>query len=303
MDDDEEDVEWLWNFGDGVVIDEDEIANVPYTKVAYTYEDLLPVMARIGRSEGVDLIHDYRVRSELVNTNMGTLSLCQLDRGEMLRKVGAIDALLFTLFEVRALISCGDRIDTQTGAFELAITCWQALRDLACGSIGNRTAIRLHRQGGINGLELMISYLKSFDGLLWHEMDELNLCLVTAVIGTMRNVSHKTHENCQFLHDNGASNLLIRRLLSGPHVGSSLPEQSQPWREGSYRAVGSLLNIAEEYGPCLELCSSDADLISILVESWGCNKRLKPVFQSLLQSAKSTLPNDQYNSAWDECLL
>lgn len=302
MDDDGGD-EWQWRFGDGVVLDGDEISNAPYVKIAYTCEDLLPVMSRIGKSEGVDLIDDYRARSELVKTNMGTLCLCQFDRGEMLRVVGAIDSLLSTLFEIRPLISYGDRIDAQTAAFDLAIPCWQALRDLACGSIGNRTAIRLYRQGDINGLELMISYLKAFDSLSWHEMDELSLFLVTAVIGAMRNVSHKTRVNCQVLHENGASILLIRRLLSGPHTGNSLPEQSQPWREGSYRAVGSLLNIAEEYGPCLELCSSNADLISILVESWGCNKRLKSVFQSLLQSAKSTLPTDQYNAAWDECLL
>ena len=301
--DDDEDAEWLWKFGDDVVLDEEIIAKSPCKRVVYTCEDLLPVIARIGRSEGVDVIEDYGVRSELAKTNMGTLRLCQFDRGELLRGVGAIDSLLSTLFEVRLLIRCGDRTQTQTAAFELAVACWQALRDLACGSIGNRTAIRLYRQGHMNGLELMISYLKSFDGLLWNEMDKLSLCLVTAVIGAMRNVSHKTHENCEVLHDNGASILLIRRLLGGPHVGSSLPEQSQPWREGSYRAVGSLLNIAEEYGPCLELCSSNADLISILVESWGCNKRLKDVFQSLLHSAKSTLTNDQYNAAWEECLL
>jgi len=132
-------------------------------------------------------------------------------------------------------------------------------------------------------------------------MNGLELELVTAVIGALRNVTHKTPENCQPCHELGVSSLLIWRLVhaSGSPPTCSLPDQSQPWREVCFRAAGTLINIAEEYRPCLEQCSSNACLISILIESWGTNKRLVGMFRSLLESARTILPPEEYMEQWD----
>ena len=294
---DDQALEWFWRYGDHAMeVAEATVGIKPYIKVAYSTEDLSHVAARIGELlDGTDLIDDYTERTALIKINMGSLRLCQLERGELIREVGGIDSLLATLFEVSRWIQCGERSDIQTAASHLAIACWKALRELACGSIGNRIAIRLYEQEHISGLGLMINFLRLFEEVTWEDMDALQIDLVTAVIGTMRNASHRTYENCKDLHDNGATTLLAVRVSQGrSSVGFSLPEQSQPWREGCFRAAGTLLNIAEEYEPCLKCCSTNPSVIAILLESWGSNKRLAVVFSSLLKSSREGLTHDEY---------
>ena len=298
----DEDLEWCGTYGnDRTEAAEAENASKSFVKVSYCREDLLRVVARIGGLEGADLIEDYKERTALIKINMGNLRLCQLDRGELLREMGSIDCLLATLVEVKHWIRCGERSETQASAWHLTIACWQALRDLACGSIGNRSAIRLYKHQNVSGLDLMTNYLELVEEVTWKDMDDLQIRLATAVIGAMRNASHGTYENCKHLHDNGATILLMGRLIEGTSsFGYSLPEQLLPWREGCFRAAGTLLNIAEEYDPCLKSCSISPPVISILLESWGFNKRLRGVFCLMLTYAKEALTQNEYNATWND---
>jgi hypothetical protein len=315
----EEENGWLWGFDSDILVDDgDESAAKSQQEsadvVAWNREDLVPVIRRIGTaSEGIVSSQNLRERASLVTTHMGSLSLCQVDyRGELLREVGAIDALLSTLFELRSRIMrksttpmVGTRDEAREEVHLLATVSWKALRELACGSIGNRTAIRMYDQNGaINGLELLVSYLEVYHEVPWHTLNATELNLVTAVIGVLRNVTHKTPENCEPLFDYGVAPLLIWRLLDGLEGGAAteLPDQNQPWREACFRCAGTLLNLTEEHTPCLELCSTNPVLVAVLVDSWGANKRLSQVLHDLLESAKAKLPADEYLPAWEELI-
>eukprot|EP00546_Thalassionema_frauenfeldii_P009602 CAMPEP_0178909824 /NCGR_PEP_ID=MMETSP0786-20121207/8751_1 /TAXON_ID=186022 /ORGANISM="Thalassionema frauenfeldii, Strain CCMP 1798" /LENGTH=157 /DNA_ID=CAMNT_0020581997 /DNA_START=203 /DNA_END=673 /DNA_ORIENTATION=+ len=152
---------------------------------------------------------DYKYRTLLIKKNMGCLRLCQLDRGELLREVGAIEALLDTLTEVNKCIESNSE-HFQIEAIELAIASWGALRELACGSIGNRTAIRKFKdENDVDGIMWIAKYLMSYHKIPWSDMNDSEIRLVTAVIGVARNVTHKTPENCIQCHDCGISSLLI----------------------------------------------------------------------------------------------
>jgi hypothetical protein len=301
---DEQDLEWHWIHGDDAIEAAEAVTESnSYVKVAYSHEDLQCVFERIRGLEGTDAIEEYDECTVLIKINMGNLRLCQLDRGELIRELGGIGCLLTTLVEVKRWMQYGERNEIQTAAWNLVLVCWRALRDLACGSIGNRTAIRHYKHEHTSGLDLMIYYLKLFDDLMWEDMDDLQVDLVTAVIGAMRNASHATYENCKDLHDNGATALLVGRLLQGTSpIGLSLPEQCQPWREGCFRAAGTLLNIAEEYDPCLQSCSTNPSVISILIASWGSNRRLRHVFSLMLACAAENLTQDEYDAAWNDHL-
>jgi hypothetical protein len=253
--------------------------------IEYDPQRLKEVVSRIGRAEGQDLMKDIQERSDLITLNMGSLRLCQLDRGELLRELGAIDSLLYILSEMKHwIVPNMEKMNKEdyatTAVIKLSTTCWQALRDLACGSIGNRTAIRNYTTKEMNGIQLMVHYLEIFDEIPWDVLDSLQLQLVTAVIGVMRNVSHKTFENCKELHESGATALLSKRLLHGAQ-NANLPPQESPWREGCFRASGTLLNLSEEYEPCLQQCGTNALLVDILFGSWGSNQRYAPVFNAM----------------------
>mmetsp|Transcript_32830 Transcript_32830/g.49521 ORF Transcript_32830/g.49521 Transcript_32830/m.49521 type:complete len:301 (-) Transcript_32830:344-1246(-) len=269
--------------------------------VAFDRHSLAHVINRIHRAQqGTMESLDYKYRTLLIKKNMGCLRLCQLDRGELLREVGAIEALLDTLTEVNKCIESNSE-HFQIEAIELAIASWGALRELACGSIGNRTAIRKFKdENDVDGIMWIAKYLMSYHKIPWSDMNDSEIRLVTAVIGVARNVTHKTPENCIQCHDCGISSLLIWRLLNaGEKNNISLPDQSKPWREADFRASVTLINISEEHEPCLHLCSMNPILISRLLHSWGSNKRLKTVFKRMVESARTNLPCEQYISTWD----
>lgn len=307
MEEKEEDL-WLTGSGDGLVDEEEEARQPTTTTVAYSSKDLEAVIARLRSREGGEehsgssSEKDFVDRSVIVRTNVSSWG--DWYRGEMLREVGAMDALLSILSEVHDRVVPGTaKNDTTIAAFNLATSCWQSLRELACGSIGNRTAIRLYNDddGVNNGLELMTNYLRAFSEVGYREMDCHELGIVTSVIGVMQNVTHKTPENCKPIHDYGASELLIDKLLvPDEDDDDTLPDQSQPWREACFRAAVTLINIMEEYEPCLELCSMNAAVIPVLLESWGKNKRLKDLFRRLLQAARRNLSVVEYQEDWEE---
>jgi hypothetical protein len=262
--------------------------------ISYDPQCLRDVVNRIGKEEGNDMVEDFQERTELIILNMGSLRLCQLDRGELLRELGAIKSLLDSLSDTRHWCILHTEViqkrdELTTAAIKLSIACWQALRELACGSIGNRTAIRKYRKKEVSGIQLMVYYLEIFEMVSWEVMDTLQLQLVTAVIGVMRNVSHKTYENCKQLHECGATTLLVTKLLQGAQKGN-LPGQESPWREGCFRAGGTLINLSEEYEPCLQYCSTNSLLVSILYGSWGTNQRLASVFKELNRLTRTNNP-------------
>lgn len=320
MEEEEKDL-WLDGSGDGLIDEEEEAETRQQpTTVAYSSKDLEAVIARLKRCRegGAGEEHsgnfstitekDYVDRSVIVRTNVSSWG--DWYRGEMLREVGAIDALMFILSEVhdRVVPGTAKNNTTTAAAFDLATACWQSLRELACGSIGNRTAIRLYKDddddGVNNGLELMTNYLRAFSEVGYREMDCHDLDIVTSVIGVMQNVTHKTPENCKPIHDYGASELLIEKLLvpAEDDDDDTLPNQSRPWREACFRAAVTLINIMEEYEPCLDLCSKNAAVIPVLLESWGKNKRLKGLFRRLLQAARRNLCVVEFKEDWEELI-
>mmetsp|Transcript_2733 Transcript_2733/g.3237 ORF Transcript_2733/g.3237 Transcript_2733/m.3237 type:complete len:291 (-) Transcript_2733:231-1103(-) len=284
----------------------EEYMNCTRVEIVHDRKGLTSVINRIRHTQQgkISLLDDFTHRKLLIRKNMGSLKLCQLDRGELLREVGAINALLITIVEAEKFrVNHGNK-EIQDEALELTVACWGALRELACGSVGNRTAIRefIDSNGG-NGLEWMVKHLEAYDGVQWKDMNGVQIKLVTAVIGVLRNVTHKTPENCTPFHVYGLTPLLIWRVLYASEEesehDSSLPDQSKPWREAAFRAAGTLINMIAEDKPCLQFCSMNVRLISILLHSWGSNKRLHKVFANLLRAAKERLPFDKYSPNWD----
>jgi hypothetical protein len=66
-------------------------------------------------------------------------------------------------------------------------------------------------------------------------------------------------------------------------VGFPLPEESHLWREGCFRATGTLLNYAAEYETPKQSSSTNPSVIAIVLQSWGSNRRLIVVVSSLLE--------------------
>ena len=188
---------------------------------------------------------------------------------------------------------------------QLANTCWAAIRDLACGSAANRRAIREYRNDEFNkgGLEWLVLYLRRGEGVRFLDTTvattttaAIEIRLLTTVIGVLRNITHATPENCQELHRLGVSSLLTDMILpvSPPpppppsqqqqqqqqqkqqqqHDNTTaicigLPPASSLWREATFRAAGTLINMAERHDACATLFATNPTLVRTLVASWG----------------------------------
>jgi hypothetical protein len=256
----------------------------------------------------------YCEKEKLINAQMGNMALCRGTRGEKLRSAGAVECLLSTVYELYDKIPCP--LDTAGESFEihaifkLATACWNVSRDLACGSAGNRKAIRITSINGKCGLQLLADYLFIYDGVSWCQMSELHLKLLTSVIGTMRNATHSTAENCLALHQFGVSRMLIWRLtVASRRHGANmivLPEATDPWREAAFRSASTLINMSEKCPECAEVCGFDPQIVSLLIDSWGGNQKVLPLLHlglaAVLRSAKQQLPPNIYEKAWDDIL-
>ena len=270
--------------------------------------DLCDVMKRLGHQEGDNVVEDYKERTRLVAVHMGSMALCRGERGEMLREVGAIHALLATLTEILSCCSsASDPREESTEAILLATACFGAIRDLACGSAGNRTAVRTFSSNDTRGLELLGQYLRLYDKVPWEAIaSPEHLSLLTNIIGALRNVTHSAGDNCAELHMYGVTSMLSWRLL---HSGKSLPDPTQPWREAAFRAGGTLINMAEKCSDCAMLCARDPALVHILIESWGgaAGKKTEAPFlhvglAAILKAAKIELPDDMCDPSWNVIL-
>ena len=274
--------------------------------------DVRDIMLRLKRPEGNDVVKDYQLRTRIVQTQMGSMTLCRGSRGETLRQSGAITACLSTLEEgYSGLPPPNEAIpkDESMEAVLLATSCWGAIRDLSCHNAGVRSDVRTFSSNGqaTNGLQLMALYLAFYNSTSWEELvSREHLSLLTNVIGAMRNVTHSTGENCMELHEHGVTSLLSWRLL---HAGPSLPDVSQPWREAAFRAGATLINLAEKCPDCAVECARNVTLLHILIECWGgkaCNTMQAPMLHlglaSILKAAKEKLPEEDYTQSWKDIL-
>mmetsp|Transcript_17353 Transcript_17353/g.20075 ORF Transcript_17353/g.20075 Transcript_17353/m.20075 type:complete len:455 (+) Transcript_17353:155-1519(+) len=201
---------------------------------------------------------------------------------------------------------------------ELSIGSLGALRDLACGNAINRATIGSFKINQYrnkveieSGLHIVSFFIKRNHHVLWNDIlcsktsedqdttrqptarGKLELKLLTAATGVVRNITHSTQTNCEELHKCGLTEYFIWRLRHGheqqeheyvttPSLENSyinnvnetselsrLPDPTKPWREACYRISGSLINMAEKYHQCALRCTMDDELIYILLESWG----------------------------------
>lgn len=330
QEEEEEEEEEDWLFGGGFLEhsdSDDEDGSLTIEPLLHVYseeqQDLNNVMKRLGQTPLHHETIDYRERTWIVSTHMGSMASCRGERGEVLREAGAIDGLLVVLNDLKSRLPAMPKDgtaseDTTTmdaidrAAMELAVACLGALRDLACGSALNRSAVRYFvSKDKTNGLALMAEYLERYHEYSWEciAAHTLHLKLLTNVIGVLRNVTHSTPDNCIELHQHGASSILIWRLLcsSKESTSASLPDNNQPWREASFRAAGTLINMAEKCNDCATLCGSDPLLIHVLVESWGGYRRTMPLIHlglaAILHAAETELEPSCYDDRWRVILL
>jgi hypothetical protein len=273
-------------------------------------DNLCDVMKRLGQQEGAKDVQDYKERARVVDIHMGSMALCRGERGEMLREAGAINFLLTTLVAIKSSFPAPtepqhDSIDEAILA--LAAACFGAIRDLACGSAENRSAVRTFSLADTRGLELLAQYLKLYDKVQWEAIpSHEHLCVLTNTIGAMRNLTHSTGDNCVELYKYGVASMMAWRLL---HSGTSLPDATAPWREAAFRAGGTLINMAEKCNYAAVMCARDETLICILIESWGGTAQktaqvpmLHLGLAAILIAAKVELSNDQYDPSWNVIL-
>jgi len=269
--------EWLFSFNvqEGDEDDESE----EYMAVAHDAKTLASIMTRIReRDTTVENQVDWTFRRKLIATNMGSLKLCQLDRGTLLRESGALQALVATLFEV-------EDQKTEPAAADLSVVCWGALRDLSCGDQINRAMMREIQVDGANVLQLLVKNLERYNHVFWKDMNPQDLSLVTILTGVLRNVTHWTPRNCEILHKYGVTDLLVWRLLhASGAVETALPENGTSWREASYRCSNTLINMADEYEPCALEIRKNSLLVDYLVAEWSSNKRLSSLFKFLTEN-------------------
>jgi hypothetical protein len=333
-DDESEEGDWfssfLGGFGDADEDQAEPTCDQPPCPVAVTDDELPAVVRRLQQptrsSDTATTTHevkrDYQQRTRIVQANMGSMAQCRGDRGELLRRAGAVDALLSTLYEIFDQFSrpstkddpkdeTEEYNDIDTAILELAIACMGAVRDLACGLALNRSAIRKFRtnDGQTSGLQLLASYLELYHRIPWNNVPRpLHLRLLTNIIGALRNVTHSTPANCLELHRCNVTDMLVWRLLYGEEESSEgtdgLPATTCPWREASFRASATLINMAEKCDICALQCGQNVTLIYYLVDSWGGQKAalLHLGLLAIIRAAKEELPVDQYDAAWDKIL-
>ena len=262
---------------------------------------------------------ELEYRAELVRGHMGSLALCRGARGDVLREAGALDAALNMLDDLNPdgggdskaaplrlppIGSC----NLPTGDLEhggvthatlsLASACMGSVRDLACGSAANRSAICAFRgrSSGRGGVRILSSYVRRCHPLLWGDILALpgveravegrtergkkELRLLADGAGAIRNATHSSPSTCEGMHREGVTEMFSWRLKHGEGcheggrevVGSlppSLPDATRPWREACFRMAGSLINISERCPAASRFCGSDPYLVMLLVEAWG----------------------------------
>lgn len=188
----------------------------------------------------------------------------------------------------------------QNSALDLATSALGGVRDLACGSAGNRAAILQWRPpdgpGGVrNGAELLGAYIRRYHGIDWRDIvlglrfedeDESvkgasytkrgvkELRLLTNTLGCIRNSSHSTSDLCEAFYSFGLVDLLTWRLIG--NVGKRaigrlprLPDASSPWREACFRCACALINISEKNECTAKKVGTNRELTLLLIESWG----------------------------------
>ena len=158
-----------------------------------------------------------------------------------------------------------------------------------------------------NGVHVVCAYIKRYDQWKWEEIITLKqrgesnkigsvatvtdsttytergkkeLRLLTNTLGVVRNVTHSTPDICHEFFNHGLVDILVWRIIpdsslandasqSSTLTSSSLPDASCPWRESSFRAAASLINLAEKCPDVAYQLSSDRTLIYLLIETWG----------------------------------
>ncbi len=334
--------------------DENDWNGLPYPNDAtLVLSNLHSIMKRIGqKSDDQSIEEDYQERSRYIQSTMGSLALVRGAQGDVLREAGAVKALLSTVMEVWerlpsltvTTIHQTNHSDNQitdpthsreelaviAATLDLAKNAWGAIRDLCCGNAENRRMARIYEPcPGKNGVLLATEYLQRYHEIPWPDIPQpLELGVLTAVVGVMRNLTHATGENSHQLHANGVTNMLLWRLLHGngscPLTNvttttdgsasgkgangivccASLPQTSLPWRGASFRAAGTLVNMAEKCNECAIQCANHAALIHILAESWGRFDEKKksfylhPGMAAIIESAKLHLPPQDFDSKW-----
>ncbi|KAL7435745.1 hypothetical protein ACHAXH_003359 [Discostella pseudostelligera] len=294
-------------------------------------------------------IINLRGRNHVVQQSMGSMAQCRGSRGEALREAGAIRALLDNLWRLMVHVEgdncfslprqlelnsspseeyfdnlCDNHLPLQldnpdfsdkvlnefeVASLDLENSCLGALRDLACGSALNRSAILewtppcqpQYREFGVeNGVLVLSAYVKRYDQWTWEEILSLKrrvgdtsstqdrgkkeMRLLTNALGAVRNASHSTPDVCQAFYNHGLVGSLVRRLLpqqrsvledntqtaTATTVSTSLlPNASCPWREACFRAAGSLINLAEKCPHVAHQLGSNRECIHLLIETWG----------------------------------
>lgn len=294
-------------------------------------------------------IRTLRRKNHVVQQSMGSMAQCRGARGEALREAGAICALLDNLWRLMGDLQgdncisipthpelnsypneeymdtlCDNhlplRVDNpdfaeivlsglEMTSLDLANSCLGALRDLACGSALNRSAIlgwnppsqtQAIEHGVENGVHVLSAYVKRYDQWTWEEILSLKqrigdtsstqdrgkkeMRLLTNALGAVRNASHSTPDVCQEFYNHGLVDSLVRRLIPQQYsvledntqtatattVSTSLlPNASCPWREACFRAAGSLINLAEKCPHVAQQLGSNRECIHLLLETWG----------------------------------
>ena len=293
----------------------------PVTAESYCHlEQVVPILASPASLEGLQVGTKH---TDIIARYMGTMAQCRIHCAQ-LRNAGVVGVLV-KLLELQLNAnhlkpSSGSTINQEQITYEIEVVTGAsgALRDMSCAHADIRREVREH-----GGLQLLFQHLYKYHGISWDTLSESqngDLKLFTNVCGAIRNVTHSTRANCVILHELGLTEELIWRLMHGSdnmfdlqtpekqHTRTELyppkydditlttklsfPDLSKPWRDASYRAVGSIINIAEKCDECAIMCASNPVLIELLVDCWGGkNKRQNKVFLHLGLAAILTKAN------------
>ena len=190
---------------------------------------------------------------------------------------------------------------------DLAITCLGSLRDLACGSAENRSALLSwipppnnsfdNDQYKIeNGVPVICAYINRYHQMTWEDImsskqrgsaessnttlhtdrGKKELRLLTNALGVIRNSSHSTPDICQAYFNHKIVDALVWHIMPTQEdddtsiiSSSSLPDVSCPWREACFRIGASLINIVEKCKDAGHQIARNRRLIYLLIETWG----------------------------------
>jgi len=238
-------------------------------------------------------IENLRLKQSLICNYMGTMAQCRGENGNRLREAGAIGGVLYVLHclvqeyiphpplpvrhddviaspltatevelesEEPILVWNDVQLDKKDHVvssivLEVASTCLAALRDLACGSMTNRSVIGETHHTTIqkeaktthsftSGIEILAFFIHRLHKVSWERIlvlpvapvrpsdndwevalaqpppqpppqHRLELRLLTNAIGVLRNVAHSHRINCELIHKYGITTELIWRLKLG----------------------------------------------------------------------------------------